>query len=184
MPLLTCAAKLSDCGLYRYQLERMWAFGPALTFVMLNPSTADAQGDDPTVRRCVHFAKASRHAGIRVVNLFAFRATSPGTLALVPDPVGPENDTHLKAAAVYDGGAIVCAWGAGGAAAGMLASRAKEVENMLLGLPGVRALYCLGTTKHGQPKHPLYLPNHTPLALYKGTLPTPSKRGLDGAARA
>ena len=85
------SAVLSDDGKYRYQLDRKWGPGEVmLTFVMLNPSTADANEDDPTIRRCVNFAKRELFHGIRVLNLYAYRTPSPAQLWLADDPIGPE----------------------------------------------------------------------------------------------
>ncbi|MFD3920195.1 DUF1643 domain-containing protein [Streptomyces sp. NPDC058595] len=91
-------ALISDCGRYRYRLTRTWGPGPAAVMVMLNPSTADGTQDDPTVRRCVTFADAWGCGGLIVVNLYAWRATKRAELKLAPDPVGPDNDAHLRTA--------------------------------------------------------------------------------------
>lgn len=144
-------AVISECGQYRYWLSRHWddTLRPAC-FVMLNPSTADARQDDPTIRRCVSFARSWGAGGVVVVNLFAFRSTDPSGLRLVTDPVGPENDTHLRRA-VEQCHPVVAAWGAGGG----LRNRAAGVQSLLLqvGLP----VTCLGVTKDGHPRHPLYV---------------------------
>lgn len=89
------SAVLSDDGQYRCQLERTWGFGDAVTFVMLNPSTADARKDDPTIRRCLSYARSWGYDGIRVVNLYALRSSDPKMLKTVADPVGPENDAWI-----------------------------------------------------------------------------------------
>jgi hypothetical protein len=84
-------ALLSECGQYRYRLWRLWdALAPVMVWVLLNPSTADADTDDPTVRKCVGFARAHRYGGVVLVNLFAWRATDPKQLRIVNDPVGPK----------------------------------------------------------------------------------------------
>lgn len=89
-------ALLSEDGRYRYRLWRLWdELAPVMTWVMLNPSTADAEVDDPTIRKCIGFAKQHHYGGIVVVNLFAYRATDPKELGKVKDPVGPENDQHI-----------------------------------------------------------------------------------------
>src|SRR4051812_17109287 len=96
-PLSQRGALLSDDGLYRYRLWRIWEeLAPVMVWVMLNPSTADADVDDPSIRKCVGFAKANGCGGIIVVNLFAWRATDPKELRAVADPVGPENDAHIR----------------------------------------------------------------------------------------
>lgn len=147
------SALISDCGRYRYRLTRTWGPGPAAVFVMLNPSTADGTQDDPTVRRCVTFADAWGYGGLIVVNLYAWRATKRAELKLAPDPVGPDNEAHLRTAAstaLETDAPLVGAWGASADAA-----RITEV----LALPGMERLTALAVTKAGQPKHPLYLPD-------------------------
>ena len=136
---------------YRYRLARTWdPTGPVVAFVMLNPSTADAEVLDPTVRRCVGFARAWEFGSLEVVNLFAFRATDPRDLLRADAPVGPANDRAiLDAVSVAD--RVVVAWGARGTHLG----RAAAVTGLLRAGP-VRPL-ALATTKDGQPRHPLYL---------------------------
>jgi hypothetical protein len=160
-------AVISDCGRYRYWLERDWfddtdAAGEVtsrtkLGFIMLNPSTADARVDDPTIRRCISFAKGFGYGGLVVVNLFALRATKPSALEAVDDPIGPENDRYLLLAASKVS-RLVAAWGAHRFAA----ARANAVGELL-----PYSLSCLGMTKTGQPKHPLYLRKDTPLVQFK-----------------
>lgn len=145
---------------YRYALSRpsdsLSDYTPPILFVMLNPSTADADIDDPTIRRCRSFAQTWGANGIRVGNLFALRSTDPKLLLKHPDPVGPENDWHLArlASECRD---VVCAWGSHPMAAG----RAQDVLNLLCDA-GAR-LWCLGTNKDRSPKHPLYIPSTQPL---------------------
>jgi hypothetical protein len=145
------SAIISECGLYRYRLARTWDadLRPAC-FVMLNPSTADAFRDDPTIRRCVGFARRWGLGGIVVVNLFALRAADPRALLKATDPVGPDNDRHIAAVA-ESAGATVVAWGAHP----MAARRVEAVTSVLLD----RAVFvsCLGTTGTGQPRHPLFV---------------------------
>jgi len=116
--MMVRSAVISPCGLYRYRLSRQWTEPSySLAFVMLNPSTADAEVDDPTIRRCIGFARREGYGGIEVVNLYAFRATSPDDLWKAKDPCGPENEGHLISiarASVGYGTPIVCAWGAHG----------------------------------------------------------------------
>ncbi len=149
-------AVISDCGQYRYMLKRVWGKGPMLPFCMLNPSTADAEQDDPTIRRCIGFAKREGFGGIIVVNLFAFRATSPKDMQAAPFPFGPDNHRHLnevaQAAKLYDV-PIVCAWGAN--------DRGDTVKSIFRDA-GVR-MVCLGRTKDGSPRHPLYVRADQPL---------------------
>ena len=105
-------ATISDCGTYRYTLGRVWDMAlPQMGFVMLNPSTADADADDPTIRKCIGFAKRANCGGINVVNLFAFRATDPADLRKAGYPVGPDNDSHIEIA-MRASHSAVCAWGA------------------------------------------------------------------------
>lgn len=149
------AAEISPCGLYRYWLARQWVPGARrLPIIMLNPSTADANIDDPTIRRCMAFARREGFGGIHVFNLFAFRATSPADMRAAADPVGPQNDywlTQALEASAATGCAILAAWGAYGDHRG----RANYVRGMAQ-LRGAR-LACLGTTKDGHPRHPLYV---------------------------
>jgi hypothetical protein len=160
-------AVISACGAFRYELQRFWVapgqnYRPAV-FVMLNPSVADAEIDDPTIRRCMGFARREGLNGVHVVNLFAYRATKPEELKKVPDPVGPANDEHLRAvfrAAAYNALPVVAAWGVHGA----LQARNDRVRQMAQNL-GV-TLSCLGTSKAGHPKHPLYIAGDQPLVEY------------------
>ena len=103
-------AELSEDRLYRYRLTRIWGDGPRATFVMLNPSTADEHVDDPTLRRCMGFARAWGLGGLNVVNLSAFRATIPAELWRAVDPIGPDNDDYLRAAGA-SGEPLIAAWG-------------------------------------------------------------------------
>lgn len=146
-------AWVSEDGRYRYSLTRGWDEGDdALTFVMLNPSTADALEDDPTIRRCVGFAREFGYAGIEVVNLYAYRATKPADLWLADDPVGPNNDTVLKQAlrrAAQLALPVIAAWGA---------NAKRDRVAWLMAQPGSEVLQALRVTLAGHPGHPLYLP--------------------------
>lgn len=156
------SARISSCGLYRWTLSRHWGPGEALVFVMLNPSTADADTDDPTIRRCIGFAKREGYDGIVVMNLYAFRATKPATLLTCGDPVGLENDAYLQmllTERVRRGLPVVAAWGAN---ADRDPARVAEV----LDLVAFVDWRCLGTTKQGAPKHPLYIKGDQPLVPY------------------
>lgn len=144
-------ADISSCGRYRYRLWRRWDDRPSVNFVMLNPSTADATLDDPTIRRCVGFARTWGYGGIVVTNLYAFRATCPRDLWGAADPVGPGNDEAIRTAAVA-AGLLVCAWGNHGSVDG----RAAAVLDWLRRI-GVTP-HALKVTGAGQPAHPLYLP--------------------------
>lgn len=144
-------AIISDCGRFRYLLSRTWDNAlPVLLFVMLNPSTADALADDATIRRCSAFGRAHGFGGIEVVNLFAFRATAPADLRRAGWPIGPENDTHIAAAAAR--AQVVCvAWGAV-----KEANERVQVVMPILRRAG-RLPHCLHVTRSGYPGHPLYL---------------------------
>lgn len=152
-------AILSECGRYRYRLMRSWGGmfdGPRIVnFIMLNPSTADATADDPTVRRCVGFAKGWGFTGMVVTNLYAYRATDPAELWRADDPIGPENDWHLLDGATRHGdhevGLVVCAWGSHG----IRDARGLAVA-MRLGKYGIKT-HCLALTKGREPAHPLFL---------------------------
>lgn len=156
-------ADLSACGRYRFRLWRSWepALG-AVTFVMLNPSTADAHRDDPTIRKCIGYARAWGRGGIEVVNLFAWRATDPREVVRAlrrrDDVVGPGNDEAILAAA-QRARIVVAAWGALDEAS----DRAEDVLR-LLGGAGI-AVHHLGLSKDGAPRHPLYLRADTRPAL-------------------
>lgn len=145
-------ADLSDDGLYRYRLTRRWGDGENVaTFIMLNPSTADADLDDPTIRRCVGFAKREGCDALQVVNLFAYRATTPAVLRTVADPVGSENDEYLRRA-IDSPGLRIAAWGVHGRA-----------DRIVVVKSAGAALHALGTTKDGHPRHPLYVRRDAPL---------------------
>lgn len=162
-PPVECSAVISDCGLYRYELRRVWdPTGPLLEFVMLNPSTADASTDDPTIRRCIGFAKRWGYGGIVVRNLYALRATNPEVLLNYSgDAYGPRNDRYI-ADDVAD--CTIVAWGAHAAT---LSERAIAVIEVL-GFFRPR-LFCLGTNANGSPKHPLYVPaSRTPVIWQPG----------------
>lgn len=158
------SASLSPDGLYRYELRRQWGQGDACLWVMLNPSTADASVDDPTIRRCRSFSQAWGWAGMAVVNLYALRCTRPVHLLHHPDPVGPRNETTLRSwllePDVYE---VMVAWGSGArrvAEAGM-PDMVEFVEQAAQ--DAGRSLSCLGHTREGDPRHPLYLPASTRL---------------------
>lgn len=119
---------------------------------MLNPSTADALQDDPTIRRCIGFAVREGCGGLKVVNLFAFRATSPEDMMMAADPHGPRNAEYLHDALSGDGPIAIAGWGAH--------PMAKEVGKALARR---YSLNCLGVTKEGAPRHPLYIKRDAPL---------------------
>lgn len=164
-------ALISPCKRYRYRLTRevspLFGSGRAL-FVMLNPSTADATTDDPTIRKCCGFAMRHRWAYVDVVNLYAWRATDPRDLCRASeceDIIGPENDTQIGMAADR-ASVILVAWGALtlGRLSRDAASRARDVlaRAQIVGCD----VLCLGTAKNGQPRHPLMVAYETPLVPF------------------
>ena len=148
-PTMVRTAQVSGCGAYRYSLTRAWAAGSWVTWVMLNPSTADGTVDDPTIRRCIAFSKAWGFGGLTVVNLFALRSTDPKALLTHADPCGPHNLQYVKGA-VGGSTLAVAAWGAH-----KLPQERVRIEEVAewFNVP----LVCLGTTKNGSPRHPLYV---------------------------
>jgi hypothetical protein len=157
-------AVLSDCGTYRYHLWRRWdPCLPTMVWVMLNPSTADAKEDDPTIRRCLGFAKREGCGGISVRNVFALRATDPAELAKHPDPFGPENEEYLLGArGVSLLTVLVLGWGAK-LTHPRLRSYYQRAECCLV----TQSPKCFGVTKKGDPRHPLYLPGNAALTPWK-----------------
>jgi hypothetical protein len=148
-------ALISECGTFRYMLERTWdEYSRHVLFIMLNPSTADAVKNDQTITRCCNFARSWGYGGILVGNLFAFRSKEPKDLLPVSDPIGPDNEKHLidlsKRASL-----IVLAWGNG-----------KIVDKIKKRYPDYKPLKAMGEKKFhylklssdGTPYHPLYLP--------------------------
>lgn len=157
-------ARLSPCGTYRYHLTRTWAAAePVAAFVMLNPSTADAREDDPTIRKCVGFAKRWGCGSIEVVNVFALRSTDPAGIGRAilagVDPVGPQNDAAIDGA-MLRADLLVLAWGANdvGDRGRAVFERARDMG---------RAALCIGTTKDGSPRHPLMVAYATPLTAWR-----------------
>jgi hypothetical protein len=151
---LEAGAALSEDGRYRYELTRRWhPTNPTMAVIMLNPSTADGHEDDPTIRRCVGFAKGFGCGALVVVNLYGLRATTPSVLWAVDDPVGPDNDGYI-AGAMAGAAVAVAAWGASG--------ERERVERVLELTAGTQ-LWSWGSNKDGSPKHPLYLPAVTAL---------------------
>jgi hypothetical protein len=158
------SAVFSDCGKYRYRLyRRVGRSSRKCLFIMLNPSTADAFRNDPTICRCITFAQKWGCGVLVVVNLFGFRATSPKEMLDAVDPVGPENHRFVVEAiqeVAGEGdraympiaGPVVCAWGTKG---GFM-----EQDQTVLGWIRKERVVpmCLRQTKAGHPAHPLYLP--------------------------
>lgn len=145
-------ARISKCGSYRYLLNRRWEDGRIMTFVMLNPSTADAETDDATIRKCIGFAKKNGFGAVSVVNLYAFRATKPSDLKANGFPVGDDNDAYIQHA-MLNTDRVVLAWGDN-------AREQVERVNQVLKIikeSGHRP-YALKLTTKGVPSHPLMLP--------------------------
>lgn len=155
---------------YRYAFGRWW--GPADpstcdVWVLLNPATGDTElRRRPTLDRCLARSRADGQTGLIIVNLFAHRDTNPKALMAAADPVGPANDDALRAFS-RAGARTVAAWGSGGS----LHDRSTRVAE-LLDHP-----LCLGTTRPGHPRHPLYVPGDTPLVPW-----TAPDAGATGAA--
>lgn len=151
------SAIISECGRYRYALTRRWGPDPQAIWIMLNPSTADATMNDPTIRRCMTFSKSFGYGALTVVNLYAWRATNPAELKMSGrDVVGPENDSILRSLA-STGWPVIAAWGTRADP-----GRARHVIQLV----GAHLL-CLGTTKDGHPKHPLYVRGDTSLIPFR-----------------
>lgn len=150
---------------YRYRLWRCWQEHAArVVFVMLNPSTADGTHNDPTIRRCLGFAQSWGFGSLEVVNLFAYRTPDPAVLRQVRDPVGAENDFYLQAA-IAQADQVLLAWGNSGS----LQGRDRTVLQLLHSRGDRRhpPLHCLGLTRAGQPRHPLYAPGSLQPILFE-----------------
>lgn len=140
-------AKISKCRRYRYALWRWWADGPQVLFLMFNPSTADHRRDDPTLKRCIRFARVWHFGRLAVANLFAYRTPSPHVLTQAKAPVGRYNARWIRHL-VNESQLVIVAWGNGGS----FRRRDKTVMGLLT------AAKCLGITKKRAPRHPLYVP--------------------------
>jgi hypothetical protein len=151
------AAVISGCGQYRYLLSRQVGLSDrVVAFIGLNPSTADATLDDPTIRRCIGFAKRRDAGLLLMVNLFALRSTDPRALRVHAAPVGPDNDFWIDRA-VSTADVAIAAWGNGGAQMG----RSDAVRTRFQG-----RLEALAITNTGMPKHPLYVRADTETVPY------------------
>lgn len=147
-------AEFDSTGVYRYLLGRSWSLiGPMGAFILLNPSTATGEENDPTITRCCGFGERWGWRGLYVLNAFAFRATDPKVMKAVEDPVGPGNDAMIVRVArevAESGGLLVAGWGAHG----VHQKRDVGIRELLRQVANV---YCLGVTGACQPRHPLYL---------------------------
>jgi hypothetical protein len=148
------AAVFSPCQRYRYRLERDLGSRRTVTFCLVNPSTATAETDDATIRRCIGFSRSWGFGRLLVVNLFAYRATDIRKLREVQDPVGPNNDAHILEAA-NEAELLIAAWGVlDPKVPCALRPRADHVLSLLAG----RLVHCLRRTPGGYPEHALFLP--------------------------
>lgn len=155
-------AEISECRRYRYRLTRRWDESrPAVMFVMLNPSTADACQDDPTISRCIGFAREWGYGELLVGNLFALRSADREALRRSDAPVGPDNDAALLDLA-QSAALVIAAWGDKGAF-----MRRNEVALRLL----PARFYALKLTQRGHAGHPLYLPSGVVPFPYSGPEP-------------
>jgi hypothetical protein len=158
------SAVISRCGRYRYELRREWDERlPPFVAGMLNPSIADAEIDDPTISRILSRARANGCGSLIVWNLGAGRATDPKDWMAMSDPIGPENDARiisvLSECRERDGIAFV-GWGA----RGDFMNRNQKALRISVEV-GVE-FKCLGTTKDGHPRHPLYVADRQPLVPF------------------
>lgn len=154
MKYIDKGATISRCGKFRPRLWRRWDRSkPILTWIMLNPSTGDAEADDTTILKCVGFAMMWGYGGINIVNLYGFRATSPADLKAAGYPVGDDNERAHRDA-IFSSKDTIVAWGTH--------ARPQEVYRFLAlwSREGLRPK-CLGVNKDGSPKHPLYIAYET-----------------------
>ena len=144
-------AAISDCGNYRFELTRSFDSGRGIcVWIMLNPSTADAEIDDPTIRRCMRFTQDFGYRRMVVINLYAYRSKDPCDLKRVRNPVGKGNDRYLEQW-IATADRVVVAWGG----SVRCDDRADAVRQ--IAYENHTKLWCLGKTKNGAPRHPLYV---------------------------
>ena len=151
---MTDGATFSRCRLWRYSLWRTWDEGARkLVVIGLNPSTADETINDPTIRRCIDFAKRWELGGLHMLNLFGYRATKPMDMFAADDPVGPGNRGAFDhACLLYPMPLVLCAWGTHGSHKDQDMTALEWLRDA-----GINT-QCLDVTKHGMPRHPLYIP--------------------------
>lgn len=161
-------AIISDCGLYRYTLERDVApQGPTFLFIGVNPSTADAIENDATVRKWIGFVKRWGGRRFLVGNAFAFRSKNVRALATVTDPIGLMNDWYIMQMAVQADVIVPC-WGNTSKVPPRLRGRFEFLAGMLTGAD--KPLHCFGRAQSGDPLHPLMLGYNTPLVEFTSRL--------------
>jgi hypothetical protein len=151
-------AQFSHDSIYRYALTRQWSDGPCVAFLMFNPSTANAADDDPTIRRCIGFARRWGYGRLVILNLYAIRGTDPKTPSRTLDPVGPLNDYWIEEVC-GEAREIICAWGC--------AQHMKSIGDRISTVMEIfkyrsPKVSCLGYRKDGHPRHPLMLHYDTP----------------------
>lgn len=157
-------ALFSNDEKYRYILERVWnGAEKRILFIMLNPSTADAKKNDPTVKRCCDFAKMWGYGTIVVANLFAYRSTHPESLVTIDNPIGPENMEHIRKA-MDSADTIVAAWG-NNVLPNFHMHTVYAVNDYAKKIG--KDIMCLGITDSGQPSHPLYIKADTRLKIWR-----------------
>lgn len=166
--------------LYRYTLRRP-GLGDLLNpgegecaFLLLNPSTATETEDDPTIRRCIDFARRWGFAELAIINVYAWRSTDPDVLPSIADPVGPGNDAAI-AGVVARAGRIVCGWGKHAQP-----ERVRRIEELLA--PARDRVFALAVNKDGSPSHPLYLPGGLTPQPYTPVPPARATRARRTAA--
>lgn len=158
------AADYSSDGRYRYALWRAWRGGRGrVAFVLLNPATATESAEDPTLRRCVGFARRWGYASLVLLNLFGFRSVHPAALRAVADPVGPENARYLQN---VQADVVVIGWGRQGTYQGQDRVALRAIANP----------YALAINRDGTPRHPLYVPYAVPLRPYRQAAPRVTQR--------
>lgn len=162
VPGLSSWASLSEDEKYRYLLGREVGGGRpgTLLFIMLNPSTADSTVNDPTIRRCISFTRREGLNLLEVVNLYALRATNPKALRTAWAPAGGPRNLETIRSAVARATTICYAWGSLGE---VHVWRAIHDEIVV---PSGKTPMCLGQTKYGQPRHPLYIKGTQPLVPF------------------
>jgi hypothetical protein len=147
-------AVISDCGKYRYRLDRELGDGYRVVGIMVNPSTADAETDDATIRKWLGFARRNGWGRVTIGNKFAFRATDIKRLREAGDRIGPDNDRYLEQI-MREADLLIVAWGTLGKIPESLRSRWKDIVRMAD--HAGRKLHCFGTAQDGHPLHPLML---------------------------